>query len=248
MDVEEIIQKKPHLKDIINLYKKISEFNRKVSGLNKDLIHIGDVCYPPELIDPILEIFSSTLDVPLENLTPLKEALKFSQIDLTRLTMNEVPSFSLPYHEDELLMILFILSKPYFLDLRRLRNLDYTHWKEGRCPVCGARPSMSSIDEYGRKKLHCSFCETTGYHRRMECPLCQNFDTSRINIITFDGEEGLRVDACDECGSYVKTVTNNIFHFTTDLADLVSIPLDIIAQSKGYKRNSPNPIGMIKIG
>jgi len=34
---------------------------------------------------------------------------------------------------------------------------------------------------------------------------------------------------------------------TSDLADLISLPLDIVIQEKGYKRSSPNPIGMVKM-
>jgi formate dehydrogenase maturation protein FdhE len=34
---------------------------------------------------------------------------------------------------------------------------------------------------------------------------------------------------------------------TPDLADLISLPLDIVVQEKGYKRPSPNAIGMVRM-
>jgi formate dehydrogenase maturation protein FdhE len=34
---------------------------------------------------------------------------------------------------------------------------------------------------------------------------------------------------------------------TVDLADLASLPLDIVAQGKGYSRPTPNPISLKKI-
>jgi FdhE protein len=158
-----------------------------------------------------------------------------------------VPSFSLPYHEDELTMILFLVSKPYFLKLKGLFDVDNIFWQEGRCPICNSMPSMASIDTDGKKHLYCSFCDNTGYYKRIGCPICLNDDTSRINIITAEGEDGFRIDTCDACNSYLKTLEIGLLNnFTPDIADLISLPLDIIAQGKGYKRNSPNPLGMMK--
>jgi formate dehydrogenase maturation protein FdhE len=34
---------------------------------------------------------------------------------------------------------------------------------------------------------------------------------------------------------------------TMDLADIASLPLDIVAQGKGYARMAPNPISLKKI-
>jgi FdhE protein len=61
-------------------------------------------------------------------------------------------------------------------------------------------------------------------------------------------EKGLTVRACDMCKSYVKVVDGGLLNrVTPDLADLMSLPLDIMVQEKGYKRPSPNPIGMVRM-
>lgn len=248
MNIEDIIQEKPHLKETLRLYERVMEFISAVSALGKG-IRFEDISYPPELVDPVFEAFSSILGMPPESLSPLREALKFGRIDLSRLPMSESPVFSLPYHEDELGVILFLISIPYFRILRESHNLDNTLWEEGKCPLCNARPSLSVIDDGGRRRLHCSFCGTTGYYRRMGCPSCANEDTSQINIFTLEGEKGFRIDACDACGSYIKTVIGSLSEDrqAPDFADLISIPLDIIAQGKGYRRHSPNPIGMTRM-
>ncbi len=247
VNIEEFIERKPHLKDALRLYEKVLEFRKSVSGIYKNSISLEDISYPYELISPIFEYFSSIFDIPEENLVSLIEAMKLGQIDFTRLPLNEVPSFSLPYHEDELAMILFLVSKPYFLELKGLFDVDNIFWQEGRCPICNSMPSMASIDTDGKKHLYCSFCDNTGYYKRIGCPICFNDDTSRINIITAEGEDGFRIDTCDACNSYLKTLEIDLLNnLTPDIADLVSIPLDIIAQGKGYKRNSPNPLGMMK--
>ncbi len=248
VNIEDIIQNKPHLKDILRLYEKVIEFKGFASNMVKSPVSLEDVFYPSELINPIFESFSSIFDMPEDSLTPLREAMRLGQIDLTRLPLNEIPAFSLPHHEDELMTILFLISKPYFLWLKNSYNLNNTFWQEGRCPVCNSTPSTSSIDESGRRYLYCSFCETTGYYKRIGCPVCLNDDPSKINIITAEGEDGFRIDTCDACGSYLKTVNFNLLNdLTPELADIISLHLDIIAQGKGYRRHSPNPIGMIRI-
>lgn len=246
--IEEIIEKKPHLKDALRLYEKVIEFKRSVSGMYKNPITFEDIAYPAEVISAIFKDFSSIFGMPEENLTALKEAMKFGQIDFTRLPLNEIPAFSLPYHEDELTMMLFLISKPYFLWIRDSYNIDNIFWQEGRCPVCNSSPSIASIDKDGRKHLYCSFCETSGYFKRIGCPICLNEDTSKANIITAEGEDGFRIDTCDACGSYFKTVEIGLLNdLNPDIADLISLPLDIIAQNKGYRRLSPNPLGMMRM-
>lgn len=246
-EIEKVIEKRPHLKEILGLYEKVAEFHNIASNLLCNASFEG-IAYPSDLTDSIFETFSSIFDVSLENLEPLKEAMKFGRIDFTRLPMNELPSFSLPYHEDELASILFLISRPYFQRLKDSFKDDAKFGEDGECPVCNAKPSIASIDEENRRKLFCSFCGTSGYFKRIGCPVCLNADTSKLNIITIEDEKGFRVDTCDACGSYIKTIKAGLMdELNPDLADLISLHLDIIAQDKGYRRNSPNPLGMIMI-
>ena len=250
MNAEEIIQEKPHLRETILLYEKILTFDSMVAKMT-DVITLDEVTYPPEIADAVVERFSANFAIPEEHLIPFKEALKMGQLDFTRLPLNEIPSFSFPYHEDELELILFLMSKPFFLRLGEMYHLDGNTWEEGRCPVCHAKPSLASIDSENRRKLYCSYCGTKGSYKRLGCPLCSNEDTSKITLFTFDQEKDFRIDACHQCKSYVKTVLNESVienRLTPDLADLVSLPLDVIAQGKGFQRHSPNPIGMTKMG
>ncbi|HET6513847.1 MAG TPA: formate dehydrogenase accessory protein FdhE [Thermodesulfovibrionales bacterium] len=249
MDIEGIAIEKPHLKDILRLYEKATAFVSRVSALARG-IPFDDVAYPSLLIDPIFETFLSVFDLAEETLFPLKEALKSGQIDFTRLPRNELAVSSLPYHEDELGVVLYLLGKPYFSRLRELHNLDNVFWEKGRCPLCRAKASFAAIDHEGKRDLCCSYCLTIGTYRRIGCPLCSTDDSSLIKIFTAEEENGFRIDACDRCGSYVKTVNQAILDndsLTPELADLVSLPLDIIAQGKGYHRLARNPVGMLRM-
>lgn len=244
---EEIVEKKPHLKDPLRIYEKVLVFQRQTADLCRVPISPQETCYPAECRDRVLQRFEAIFDLSEEILAPLAEAMRLGQVDFTRLPLNEIPAFSLPYHEDELAQLLFLLSRPFFLMLGKPFRDEKLSWQEGRCPVCHATPAIASLDEEGRR-LHCSFCGTKGIFRRMGCPVRPADGSSKTRIFTFEKEEGFRIDACDECGSYVKTVTASLLReMSSDLVDLVSLPLDIIVQGKGYRRLSPNPIGMIKM-
>ena len=80
------------------------------------------------------------------------------------------------------------------------------------------------------------------------CPVCLNDDDQKSNRFTFDGEEGFTITTCDHCRSYIKTVDAAMLrNVTPDVADLMSLPLDLVVQEKGYRRSAPNPLGMLKM-
>ena len=249
MTIEEIIREKPHLRDTLALYEKVLRFYAAVADLTAGTELEGET-YPTELVDPVLEVFASSFDLPGETLSPLREAMKSRLIDLTRLPKGEIPGFSLPYHEDELATILFLISRPFFDRLRQTRRVDNAYWEGGKCPLCTAKPSLAAIDDEGRRSFSCSFCGTVGLFKRVGCPACLTQDASKITLFTAEEERGVRIDGCDLCGSYIKTVMNVDFsgsHPNPDLVDLVTMPLDIVAQEKGYRRQSPNPIGITRM-
>lgn len=245
MDIEEIIKKRPYLRETLLLYKKVREFNDVIAREYQDSIQRGKVSYPGYIVDGIFQRFSEIFEIPMESLMPLLESMRLGQIDLTRLPHNEISGFLLPYHEDEIWMVLFIISKPFFTTMRRLINLDDLVWEDRRCPVCSSKPVITSLLDDGRRRLHCSYCGGSGFYKRLGCPVCGNFDMTKDTIITVDDEEGFRIEICDTCSSYVKTVREPMLNeYSVDLLDLISLPLDIIAQGRGYRRNAPNPIGM----
>jgi len=247
MDTDHIIQERPHLKDIFRLYGTVQAFVSSV--LDDGIGGIGPEvrCYPASLVDKVCSAFSSSFDVPEESLSPIRDAMRQGRLDFTRLPLDELPSFSLPFHEEEVRTILFLISRPFFTRLREVNPVDNLPWTEGRCPLCHGKPVMAKIETEERRRLHCSFCGTDGYYPRLGCPLCRASDTGKIVIFTSEQEEGFRIDACDSCGSYMKTITSSSGDMNFDVADLVSMPLDIVAQRKGYVRPSPNPVGMISI-
>lgn len=208
--IEELIAKKPHLEEPLRFYEKTIQFTDAVRELGF-LTRLDQKAYPPRLTGPIIECFLSVFDLPAGSLSPLIQALELGEIDFTRLPLLEVPAFSLPYPEDDLTGILFLLSRPYFLGRHDVLQRENCFWEKGVCPVCSARPFLSTGPREGRRQLYCSFCGTKGPYDSPGCPICLNRDAARLTTFLFEEEEGITALACDSCKAYVKTADDKVF-------------------------------------
>jgi FdhE protein len=120
-----------------------------------------------------------------------------------------------------------------------LRNeLNAETWLKGHCPICGSLPCLSLFrEDSGKRFLQCSFC---GYQWRMErlvCPYCDNTDPRALHYFSGEGEETCRIDLCDQCHQYIKTIDFRISDvFEPALEDLATLHLDLLASQQGYGR------------
>ena len=252
IDIQALVEQRPHLKDPFEFYARWQRFQREaVENLPRNRATLGPSearAYPPDNAGPVLSSFASIFDLSSEMLAPLAQALAAGDIDFMRLPLDELPAVSLPPAAGELATILFLLNRPWFLRLGEVGALDGREWEGGRCPLCSARPALASIFEGPRRHLYCSWCGTTGPYRFIGCPNCENQGSAQLGTLEAEGETGFRVATCDTCRTYVKVVEGGLVkEMTADLADLASLPLDIVAQEKGYTRTAPNPIGLKKI-
>lgn len=79
-------------------------------------------------------------------------------------------------------------------------------WDKGYCPVCGSRPELSIFEENGRRSLLCGFCGHRWRSKRVFCPFCENTDHETLRYYEVEDEEEYRVDVCDRCKGFIKTV------------------------------------------
>lgn len=244
MSLEGVAQTKPHLKEIIELYDKVREFSEV--ELSHDYGRISDErnCYVEEDVRRVLEHFSRTFGVLAEDAAALGEALRSGEVDFMQLpqlcakgTQVSGESFSL----------LYIISRPFFMSLSRGIDANNIKWDEGRCPLCNSAPSLSVIEKNAVRKYHCSFCGTTGHFRRIGCPYCQSEVAEDMDIMYVEDDKGVRLDTCNKCKTFFKSIEEEklLEHDVMEL-DLISLPLDIVAQQKGFMRRSPNPVGMTR--
>lgn len=232
----------PYLEEISKQYEKISELYSSLS-----LKHVydpveGNRRYVGEDIDAVVDAFAAYAGLTTDEVDSLKEDMRSGEIDFFHLLSDDA---GMP---DSELALLYIISRPFFRSLRQSANMDHTYWQGGRCPVCSGVPSLSILEKEQQRQYVCSFCGSIGYYQRIGCPSCLTEDGRDITVITIDGVEGMRADACEKCRRYSKSFDGSLASdHTPDELDIMSMPLDIIVQEKGFQRNAPNPLGLKKM-
>jgi formate dehydrogenase maturation protein FdhE len=232
---------KPHLKEINELYRKVCEFESSVELKHEYSLMKEPRRYVKEDIETVINAFSASVNTVQEDLSFINDAMQSGEIDFISLVSDE----KIP---EEDFSLLYIISRPFFKSMKNSGNADNMNWDEGRCPVCNAIPSLSVIDKESRRRYFCSWCGSVGYYKRIGCPNCLTDNPQDITVISLEGEEGMRADACGKCKSYCKSFEGSMMlDNSIDELDIMSLPLDIIVQGEGYMRHSPNPVGMIRM-
>ena len=111
-------------------------------------------------------------------------------------------------------------------------------WLRGYCPICGNEPRMAKIErKQGKRILACSLCDTLWVFRRVECPYCGNSNPRDLRFFQTKGESPYRVDVCEKCKRYIKTVDERKMEGEAILRteDFTTVYLDEIAKKEGYR-------------
>jgi formate dehydrogenase accessory protein FdhE len=115
------------------------------------------------------------------------------------------------------------------------------------CPLCGGLPLLGVLrleGDGGKRRMMCSFCLQEWDFRRIYCPTCGEADEKKLPVYVAEQFPHIRVEACETCKSYVRTID-----LTTDgnavplVDDLAAIPLSLWSQERGYTRLQPNLLG-----
>ena len=117
-----------------------------------------------------------------------------------------------------------------------------------RCPRCDALPVVAVLREEGhgaRRSLLCALCLTEWECLRIVCPACGEQDRDQLPIYAAEQFAHVRIDACDRCHQYIKTID-----LTRDglavpcVDDIASVSLDLWAREQGYTRIHRNVLGI----
>lgn len=113
-----------------------------------------------------------------------------------------------------------------------------------RCPFCDDPPVVGVLREEGegaKRSLVCGLCLTEWKYLRLVCPSCAERRFDALPVFTSEQIPGARVEACDTCRHYLKTID-----LTRDgravpyVDDLATVSLDLWAQNQGYARLRSN--------
>jgi FdhE protein len=113
-----------------------------------------------------------------------------------------------------------------------------SNWSEGYCPICGKEPKIGEIreEEDGKRYLFCHQCGSKWHFHRIKCPFCGNEEQHSLAYFEVEGEERYRVDVCNKCRRYIKTVElpKSSEEPNLDVEDIATLHLDMIAYDEGY--------------
>jgi FdhE protein len=120
----------------------------------------------------------------------------------------------------------------------------HTSSSSATCPLCGGQPVVGALREAGhgaQRSLVCSFCLHERPYLRVLCPSCGEERFDALPVFTTDAFARIRIEACDTCQTYLKTIDlTKDGHAVPLVDDLASVALDLWARERGYRRLCPH--------
>ena len=140
-----------------------------------------------------------------------------------------------------------VLLQPYAESLAS--RVDVHGEPESRtCPFCSAWPVAGVLRGEGdgaKRWLLCAVCSTEWPFRRVLCWNCGEENKDRLPIYTAAEFDAVRVDACDTCNVYIKSVNLTRDGRAVPIVDeIATVALNIWAEEHGYSKLELNLLGM----
>ena len=173
----------------------------------------------------------------------LRNAPSGSRSDLLNACWS--PTGEVPSYPHEFLAFAFLQPYAEFIRSRAPLQLEGTH---PLCPFCNRKPALGVLRQQGdgaRRSLLCGFCLAEWEFRRIVCPGCGQEDHAKLPVYTAAELPYIRVECCDTCQTYIKSIDLTKNGLAVPLVDeLASVPLNLWAQEHGYTKLHPNLLGM----
>ena len=142
------------------------------------------------------------------------------------------------------------ILRPYVEILRGLPLAPDRVHRQGQCPFCGGRPWAGArrdgaLMEGARRMLVCALCGGEWLFGRILCPACLEEDPRKLPIFQSEKYPGVRLETCETCHRYVKTIDMSEDNRPIpEVDDLVSISMDLWAADEGLARIEPGLAGL----
>lgn len=152
-----------------------------------------------------------------------------------------------PDHDSALAFFPRALLEPQAEELASAITPQSSATGAGHCPICQGLPQLAVLRPEGdgiKRFLVCSLCHTEWEFRRILCPACGEVDHEKLPRYTADENPAVRVEACDTCRAYLKSVDLTRDGHGVPLVDEVAAaPLDLWATEHNYRKIWPNLMG-----
>ena len=141
----------------------------------------------------------------------------------------------------------WVFLQPYAEYLADHREIEVVNGTPSTCPLCGCKPMVGVLRSEGdgaKKSLVCMLCAHEWGFRRIYCPACGEEREPQMAYYTAPEIAHVRVDVCDTCHTYLKTVDLTKTGLAVAVVDeLATMPLDLWAREHGYEKLQINLLG-----
>lgn len=138
--------------------------------------------------------------------------------------------------------------QPYAECLAHHMDLPEPPVRRPTCPWCGSPPLVGVLRQEGdgaKRSLVCSFCRTEWDFLRIACPACDERDERKICVYSTPAFACVRVEACDTCRCYIKTIDLTKDGLAVpEVDELAAVPLTLWAEENGYSKIARNIMGV----
>ncbi|MGD0215400.1 MAG: formate dehydrogenase accessory protein FdhE [Terriglobales bacterium] len=252
---EELIVQYSFAAEILRFYIAVARFQEKFyAELGKSLGNSSTgtkVASEPEpfarplrqdLASPFGKFISS---VEQSGPAPLREAAhelrrgdEASHFNLLTAFWNGTETGVLPSGPNDFFARAFL--QPYAIAIRLASPLQWKGPVPFRCPFCKRKPGLGvlrPLGDGGQRSLVCSFCLAEWEFRRIICPGCGEENHAKLPVYTAEELNHVRVEACDSCRTYIKTVDLTKSGRAEPIVDeMAAVPLDLWGEKQGYAK------------
>jgi len=145
-------------------------------------------------------------------------------------------------------LVSWAFLQPYAEYVADTTALSATDGTPSCCPLCSGKPLVGVLRQEGdggKRSLICALCAHEWNYRRILCPDCGAEDPHKLAVYSADGIAHVRVEACDACRHYIKTVDLTKDGRAVPVVDeLATIPLNLWAAEHGYRKSETNLLGI----
>ena len=241
----ELLQTNAAVSELLKFYQQLARFQKSiyetvVSSAEHDVAAL--VPHFPGLLALIHESGSPVLK---QAATVFAETSAEDRLGLlAAVWQHEVESQELP---PEYEFFAHALLQP-FAEYLAERTETATEASPPLCPFCGSRPQVAVLRPEGdgaKRFLVCSLCATEWLFRRVLCPNCAEENKDKLPIFMAREFDYVRVDACDTCHTYIKSIDLSKNGNAVPVVDeLATLSLNLWAQENDYHKLQPNLFGV----
>lgn len=240
---EELTATHPFAADVLRFYQRVATAQTGLYWYLKEssAVHVASLL--PKLPEFLLEIESNGPEPIAECAREWKARTPDQSCELLGSYWQSSAAAS-----DPQALVASLFLQPYAEHLAEQAEIGYGQEIPATCPFCSRKPAVGVLRPEGdgaKRSLICSMCSTEWPCGRILCPACGEQNSGKLAVYSADEFAHVRVEACDSCGCYIKTVDLSKNGRAVPIVDeLATIPLNLWAQQQGYVKMQTNLLGI----